>query len=301
MTSAEKETIEKRKYPRLKFDSEKMPVLKLGDKEYEIENISQGGIRLLKGREILFEDIVDGEVVFPDGESVKIEGCIVWEHEDVVGLSFRDILPEDMLDEKERVAFLQTKISIPKLASFEAPDPPSGYTKKDLMALGFSSDSIDEWLEKGYIEPSVQRAEGSEDENFFSRFDLYAVKLFKYLVDCSISEEKASLMIKILVLAEKKPGRYLYENAYLAFPNKVDFDTIPEGMRNNMKTWLVDKNKLTEGERKNAKESLKNFIPAVLRENNKILSSSSSVFNNCTDILVVNFKKIRLQVDRTLK
>jgi hypothetical protein len=300
MTSAQKETTEKRKYPRLKFDTEKMPVLKVGDKEYEIENISQGGIRLLKSKTIVFEDIVDGEVIFPDGEIIKIEGGIAWEHEDVVGLSFRDMLSEEMLDEKERVAFLQTKISIPKLASFEEPEPPPGYSKQDLMTLGFASELIDEWVTKGYIEPSVKKAEDPEGENFFSRFDLYAVKLFKYLVDRNVSEEEASLMIKILVQAEKRPGRYLYENAFLAFPSKIDFSTIPEETRNNMRIWLEDKNRLNEADRRKAKDLLKNFIPAVLREHSKILSISSSVFSNCTDILVVNFKKIRVQVDSTV-
>lgn len=241
MTSPQKELIEKRKYPRLKFDSEKMPVLRVGDKEYEIENISQGGIRLLKNKAVVFEDLVNGEVVFPDGEIIKIEGGIAWEHEDVVGLSFRDMLSEEILDEKERVAFLQTKISIPKLASFEEPEPPPGYGKKDLIALGFASEVIDEWVAKGYIEPSVKKAKRSEDDNFFSRFDLYAVKLFKYLVDRNVSEEEASLMIKILVQAEKRPGRYLYENAFLAFSNKIDFSAIPESTRKNMRTWLEDK------------------------------------------------------------
>ena len=301
MTSAQKEIVEKRKYPRLKFDSEKMPVLKVGGKEYVIENISQGGIRLLKAKGIEFEDAVEGEVVFPDGESIPIQGGIVWEHEDVVGLSFRDILSEEILDEKERVAFLKTKISIPKLASFEAPDPPPGYGKKDLIALGFTEGQIDGWIKKGYIEPSVQKAEGPDEEDFFSRFDLYAIKLFKYLVDRNLEEEEAALMIRILVLAEKKPGRYLYENAFLAFPKKVEFASIPQNMRDNMKIWLVDKGKLNEVERRKAKDLLKNFIPAVLRENNKVLSISSSVFNNCLDVLVVNFKKIRDQVDRRLK
>ena len=300
MTSPQKEIVEKRKYPRLTFGPAKMPVLKVGGKEYEIENISQGGIRFLKAKDVELKDIIGGEVVFPDGESVTIEGSIAWEHEDVMGLSFRDILPENMLDEKQRVAFLKTKISIPKLASLEETEAPSGYTEKELTALGIDAGLINSWITEGYIEPSVQKAADKGGENVFSRFDLYAIKLFEFLVARNISEEKAALMIKILVLAEKKPGRYLYENSFLAFPNKVDFSAIPDETRASMRAWLVDKNSLGEAERKKAKDLLKNFIPAVLRESHKTLSISSSVYSNCSDIMVVNFSKIRNQVDRAI-
>ncbi len=292
--------MEKRKFQRYDFESGKSPVLKVGDKEFPIENISQGGVKFVKGRDVNFDGIINGSIVFPDGETIAIEGNIAWAQEDVIGLSFEELIPEDILDKEQQVAFLQTKISIPKLTRPENFEPTTGYTMQDVIKIGIALDRIEGWINKGYILPSTQDTGSSGVEKIFSRFDLYAIKLFEYLVNRAFSEMEAAIRTRIIILAEKKPGRYLYKITYLAFSRKVDFSTVSDEMKKKMLTWLTDKENLEEEERGEIKDSLKRFIPTLIQEKDDKLSLSSSIYEDCDDILIVNFKRVRDQVDKIL-
>ncbi len=300
MTNNNQDNLEQRQFPRFEFDASKSPVLIVENREFRIEDISQGGVKFLKGKAVDFPDVIYGKVVFEDGGSVDIEGNIAWEHEDVVGLSFEELIPKNVLEKNQQVAFLQTKISIPKLTTPVEHEVSSGYTLQKLLNIGIPSERLEEWMKNGYIESSIPKAEQKGGKKLFSRFDLYAVKLFEYLLNCGFSAEEASLRIKVVILAEKKPGRYLYENPFLAFSRKVSFDSVPDAMKNIMLTWLSDKEKLDNAEKEKARIYLRNFIPAVVPVTGDKIVLSSTLFSECNDILIVNFKKIRDEVDAVL-
>lgn len=68
----------------------------------------------------------------------------------------------------------------------------AGKSKTYLMAdveriTGIKRVRLNVWLEKGWIVPSVQKAQGSGTRNIFSRSDLYLIALFKNFVESGIS------------------------------------------------------------------------------------------------------------------
>ena len=50
-----------------------------------------------------------------------------------------------------------------------------------------------QWLMRGYISPSVKRAQGLGSKNLFSLQDLYNICLFQQLIDSGIAREEAKL------------------------------------------------------------------------------------------------------------
>ncbi len=289
--------MEKRKYQRYDFTSGEGPVLKIGDKEFPIENMSQGGIKFVKNRDETFDDVINGIIVFPSGEKIEIDGSIKWELEDVIGLSFTDLIPEDLFGKDQHVAFLKTRITIPKLNKPENFVESPGYTMVDVIKTGVSVRRVEDWVHKGYILPSMEDPDNTEDGKMFSRFDLYLIKVFDHLTTRSFSEIEAAIRTRIMALAEKKPGRYLYKTSFVAFSRKVDFSMVPIDMKEKMLVWLTEKELLEEKERNDIKDFLKNFIPTLIQEKDGKLLLSSMIYENTDDILIINFKRVRDFVD----
>ena len=67
-------TKQKRKYERLAYPSTKRPLLKIGDHELEIIDISERGIKFLNDEQLAFDQIIHGTTVLLSGESVIVEG-----------------------------------------------------------------------------------------------------------------------------------------------------------------------------------------------------------------------------------
>lgn len=49
-----------------------------------------------------------------------------------------------------------------------------------------------EWIERGYIKPSIQTASGVGTKNLFSRLDLYQIKFFQSLLSRGLSRAEAA-------------------------------------------------------------------------------------------------------------
>ncbi len=58
--------------------------------------------------------------------------------------------------------------------------------------LGIDLGRLREWLKRGYVAPSVERAAGRGTRSVFSRWDLYRIELFRTLVDRGFSREAAA-------------------------------------------------------------------------------------------------------------
>ena len=86
---------EKRKYFRynLIYLSGKRVKLIVGNREYKVLDISQGGLRFAFDNEIEIEDQIQGSIKFSDDEAQAVEGKIVWKKGREVGLKFKHQLP----------------------------------------------------------------------------------------------------------------------------------------------------------------------------------------------------------------
>lgn len=86
---------EKRKYLRynLVYPSKEKVTLIISDYEFEVLDISQGGLKFLLENGIDMEQQIQGIVRFSENESRAIEGKVVWKKDSYVGIKFNDLLP----------------------------------------------------------------------------------------------------------------------------------------------------------------------------------------------------------------
>lgn len=73
------------------------------------------------------------------------------------------------------------------------------YTTSDLAKLGIKRERLKEWMTRGYVEPSIQKGEGTGHWHLFSRIDLYLLELFKYLLQRGFSRKEAHRRVKQIV------------------------------------------------------------------------------------------------------
>ena len=71
------------------------------------------------------------------------------------------------------------------------------YSTFDIVKIfGIKRDRLQDWLMKGYIEPSIERADGIGTRNRFDLWDLYHIALFLYFLDRGFSREVSALWSK---------------------------------------------------------------------------------------------------------
>ena len=58
--------------------------------------------------------------------------------------------------------------------------------------LGIHRDCILEWIKRGFIPPSIQKARGHGTQNVYSRWDVYGIALFSALLKNGWSRDKAN-------------------------------------------------------------------------------------------------------------
>jgi len=68
---------ERRKSVRVTYALDRRPVLKVGENEFEVADISEMGLRFFYDRNIEFRHRVRGTVILLCGESIDVEGMIV--------------------------------------------------------------------------------------------------------------------------------------------------------------------------------------------------------------------------------
>jgi hypothetical protein len=77
---------EKRKYFRIEYPAPIKPTLKIRKHEFEVEDISEKGVRFSADKKIKFGRWVTGNVTFHDGQAIDIEGRIAWKRGESVGM-----------------------------------------------------------------------------------------------------------------------------------------------------------------------------------------------------------------------
>ena len=69
-----------------------------------------------------------------------------------------------------------------------------------VKALDIPRERLREWMNKGYIEPSIQQAKGQGTKALFSRRDVYGIALFRRLLESGFTRDKAAAFIREAVL-----------------------------------------------------------------------------------------------------
>jgi hypothetical protein len=88
-----------------------------------------------------------------------------------------------------------------------------------------------QWLMKGYITPSIQRAKGVGSKNIFSRNDLYNIRLFQQLVNTGIRRREAEMYIDINF---RNIGEAETDLKYIIYTRKMKRVGIDEGIITDM-------------------------------------------------------------------
>jgi DNA-binding transcriptional MerR regulator len=80
------------------------------------------------------------------------------------------------------------------------------YTTFEIVKnLEVRQERLREWIDRGFITPSVQKAQGRGSKNLFSKNDLYKIRLFQYLLCISFSRERASQIVNLIFHSSLNP------------------------------------------------------------------------------------------------
>jgi len=93
---------EKRSYIRIVYNPGQRPRLATGEYEFEVTDISEGGIRFLNVAAVKLPESLTGTLTFLDSESIDIDGRIEWQEHPEVGLSLTYRIPAATIEKEQR-------------------------------------------------------------------------------------------------------------------------------------------------------------------------------------------------------
>ena len=93
---------EKRSYIRIVYNPGQRPRLAAGDHEFEVTDISEGGIRFLNGDAVELPELITGTLTFLEGERIDIDGRIEWQAHPEVGMSLTYRIPAATIEKEQR-------------------------------------------------------------------------------------------------------------------------------------------------------------------------------------------------------
>jgi DNA-binding transcriptional MerR regulator len=124
------------------------------------------------------------------------------------------------MSEKRQKFLLKKVIDNKNLSEYDTHMGPDQYSTTEICkALDIKYGRLREWVDRGYVTPS-QRAEGSGDRTFFSKYGVYIVALFKHLIevegfDRQVAGERVQGVKGYLDLA--RTWEEVKESAYIIF------------------------------------------------------------------------------------
>ena len=180
---------------------------------------------------------------------------------------------------------------------------PKTYSTFDInKKLHIKVDRLKDWMTRGFIIPSIQKASGQGTKNIFSLDDLYLIKLFQYLVSKKgFSRDDAALRIRLI-----KDQHQMAQNYDKIRKNKLNRDGLVETkvkFENLKKIYFLVFYSVEDEKNAAAIHNLPPKVDAVILENGSEHNNSIIDLNRyrgCDEILVINFKIIREQVDSAL-
>lgn len=71
------------------------------------------------------------------------------------------------------------------------------YTLKDITrVLGVKRTALQQWVDRGYISPSIQTAGGQGNKNLWSKKDLFSLAVFQELLKHGFTREEAAVFLR---------------------------------------------------------------------------------------------------------
>jgi len=147
------------------------------------------------------------------------------------------------------------------------------FTTAHIAKLGIKRERLKDWIERGYIKPSIEKTERKGGKNKFSLWDLYEIKLFEYLV------KRGFLRSNVPKLIQKIADLFVFGNK-----GKNEIFTT---------NWIT----LI----RNADGELLEVRPFIDADNIITLNLNNYPNGLISDILLINFKEIRDQVHSAIK
>ncbi|MCP3955845.1 MAG: PilZ domain-containing protein [Desulfobacterales bacterium] len=93
---------EKRTYIRIVYNPGRRPRLTVNDAEFEVTDISEGGIRFLNDAAVELPEFITGTITFLDDETIEIDGNVEWQQHNEVGLSLKYMIPAATIEKEQR-------------------------------------------------------------------------------------------------------------------------------------------------------------------------------------------------------
>jgi hypothetical protein len=187
------------------------------------------------------------------------------------------------------------------------------FTTSDITRLGVKRERLKDWLERGFIEPSIQKADGQGTKNYFSILDLYAIMLFETLTRHGFSRFDTGLRIKwFFKLISGTEADFWHNTPFLGFIRiSADQDPIVKRLfHSGIKSAKALAETVDNLPKRERDIMLGSFVPLPIRAEKD--ETSKNVLSKCTlkwisfgrnigddsdAITIVNLKKIRKQVD----
>ena len=88
---------ERRSFNRILYNPKERPKLQIKTSFFEVADISEKGLSLVNDKEINLDLMIRGKLTFLSGESVDIEGIVLWEKDNVLGVQFENLIPSDKI------------------------------------------------------------------------------------------------------------------------------------------------------------------------------------------------------------
>lgn len=180
-----------------------------------------------------------------------------------------------------------------------------GYTTFQIIkALKIPRERLKDWMEKGFVKPSLQQARGKGTKALFSLLDVYSLALFKHLIEaCYFSRDAASQFSALWL-------EYIYNFPYEQ--GKVVSDRTISDLLSNELIFISKRKADVEGlsdkeSQKKQDESTIIYSPFSFHGKNEDLVKALTNHlkplvekNRWEDIHIVNFRIIREKVDAAL-
>ena len=181
----------------------------------------------------------------------------------------------------------------------------NGYTTFQIIkTLEIPRERLKDWMEKGFVKPSIQQARGKGTKALFSLLDVYSLALFKHLIEeCHFSRDAASQFSALWL-------EYIYNFPYEE-GKEVSDRTIADLLSNELifiSKREADLSKLSDEENQEKKDEStifyrpfsfhgrnEDFVKALTNHLKPLVEQ-----NRWEDIHIVNFKRIREKVDAAL-
>jgi hypothetical protein len=132
--------------------------------------------------------------------------------------------------------------------------------------LGIPYGRLREWIVRGHVKPSTQ-AHGQGSKAYFTKFDLYLIKLFDHLLKFGLYREEAAQRVNEMRHVAKISERDFFECVYVVLYRQND--------GNSLTAFIPDQE----------------FIMSLAGE------TVAGKKGMCDDALVINFLNIRQEVD----